>query len=124
MGVSGFVTWTAPMFLLFLQEINSERPRSAAGTLGFSRRHRAKKQRIYSPPWGNLRILTKTQSFAMCPIAMASQLTALGRNRNGLLSHEHPYFVNKLIYIIVFARCAPCRLRSRRIDTKGKSLTR
>ena len=25
MGVSGFVTWTAPMFLLFLQEINSER---------------------------------------------------------------------------------------------------
>ena len=32
MGVSGFVTWTAPMFLLFLQEINS-------GSLPLSRRN-------------------------------------------------------------------------------------
>ena len=63
MGVSGFVTWTAPMFLLFLQEINSERPRSAAGTLGFSRRHRAKKQRIYSPPWGNLPNIDQNTKF-------------------------------------------------------------
>jgi hypothetical protein len=63
MGVSGFVSWTAPMFLLFLQEINSERRSLCRRNPGLFAAASSKKQRIYSPPWGNLPNIDQNTKF-------------------------------------------------------------
>jgi hypothetical protein len=116
---------TAPLFSLFLQEINSERARSAAGILGFSRQRRAKNSEFTAHHEAISQILTKTQSFAMCPIAMASRLIALGRNLEWIIVARASVFVNKLIYIIVFAAAHPAAFDHAGLArAKRKSLTR